>query len=421
MNALPHFARVWAADFEFAASTGERPCPVCLVAKELRTGQTLRLWQDHLQPLDAAPFDVGEDSLFVAYYAAAEMACFAALDWAAPANVLDLFAEFRNLTNGLATPCGGSLLGALAFFGLDGIGAIEKDDMRALVLRGGPWADDEKAAILRYCESDVVAVERLLGRMLPQIDKPRALLRGRYMKAVARMESCGVPTDAATLGVLRRHWSSLQDRLVALTDADYGVYEGRTFKTRRFEAWLAANAIPWPRLASGSLALDDDTFREMARLDQRVAPLRELRHSLSEMRLEDLAVGADGRNRCMLSAFRARSGRNQPSNSRFIFGPATWLRGLIQPAPDCGVAYVDWEQQEFGIAAALSGDDAMGRAYQSGDPYLEFAKQARAAPAHATKSTHGAVRDLFKACALAVQYGMGAESLAARLGQPARD
>src|SRR5262249_51851151 len=54
----------------------------------------------------------------------------------------------------------------------------------------------------------------------------------------------------------------------------------------------------------------------------------------------------------------------------------------------------------------------------SGDPYLAFAKQAGAAPQSATKATHKAVRDQFKACVLAVQYGMGAEALAQRIGQP---
>lgn len=57
-------------------------------------------------------------------------------------------------------------------------------------------------------------------------------------------------------------------------------------------------------------------------------------------------------------------------------------------------------------------------AYRSGDPYLAFAKQAGAAPADATKSTHKAVRDQFKACVLAVQYGMEANSLAQQIGQP---
>jgi hypothetical protein len=191
-----------------------------------------------------------------------------------------------------------------------------------------------------------------------------------------------------------------------------------TFSAARFAAWLSWNEIPWPWLESGALDLSDDTFREMARAYPAVAPLRELRHALSQLRLNDLAVGSDGRNRCLLSAFRARTGRNQPSNSGFIFGPSCWLRALIRPEPGRALAYVDWEQQEFGIAAALSGDERMREAYTSGDPYLAFAKQAGAVPATATKESHKAERDRFKVCALAVQYGMGERSLARKIGRP---
>jgi DNA polymerase I len=264
----------------------------------------------------------------------------------------------------------------------------------------------------------VAALARLLPVMLPHVDLPRALLRGRYMVAAARMERNGVPIDTETLRRLRDHWSDIQDQLIADIDANYGVFDGRTFKTDRFAAWLARNNIPWPRLESGRLDLSDDTFREMARAYPVVAPLRELRAALSEMRLSDLAVGRDGRNRTMLSAFRARTGRNQPSNTRSIFGPSVWLRGLIKPSPGYGIAYIDWQQQEFGIAAALSRDPLMMEAYRSGDPYLAFAKQAGAAPADATKATHKAVRDQFKSTVLAVQYGMGADALAQRIGQP---
>jgi hypothetical protein len=70
------------------------------------------------------------------------------------------------------------------------------------------------------------------------------------------------------------------------------------------------------------------------------------------MRLNKLP-GSDDRNRCMLSAF-AVTGRNTPSNTKFIFGPAVWLRFLITPPP-AGLAYIDYSQQEIGIAAALSG------------------------------------------------------------------
>jgi len=131
-----------------------------------------------------------------------------------------------------------------------------------------------------------------------------------------------------------------------------------------------------------------------------------------------LSVGPDGRNRCLLSPFQAKTSRNQPSNVRFIFGPSTWLRGLIKPTEGRAVAYIDYSQQEFGIAAVLSGDEAMMEAYRSGDPYLMFAKQAGAVPQDATKESHEQIRDQFKICALGVQYGLGDISLARQLGKP---
>ena len=110
-----------------------------------------------------------------------------------PARVLDLFVEFRCLTNGLPVPCGSGLIGALIYHGLDTIGASDKEEMRNLILSGGPWSSEEKAAIFDYCESDVRALARLLPAMLPRIDLPRALFRGRYMVAAARIERVGVP------------------------------------------------------------------------------------------------------------------------------------------------------------------------------------------------------------------------------------
>ena len=124
-----------------------------------------------------------------------------------------------------------------------------------------------------------------------------------------------------TLLRLKRHWRAIQDDLIAEVDADYGVFEGRTFRADRFARWLEHTGIPWPRLQSGRLDLSNDAFREAARAHPIVAPLRELRGSLSEMRLSDLAVGRDGRNRTLLSAFRARTSRNQPSNTRVHLRP----------------------------------------------------------------------------------------------------
>ena len=413
---MHRFREVWCGDFEFVANAGCRPEPVCFVAHEIKSGRILRLWRDQFGPVP--PFPTTADTLFVAFYASADLGCYRALGWPMPERILDPFVEFRARHNGISTVAGNSLLGALTQFGIDGIGSSEKAGMRELIMSGGPWSAQQQIDILDYCELDVIALARLLPAMLPGIDLPRALLRGRYMAAAAAMEHNGVPIDLEMLVRLRERWSSIQDQLITAIDTQYSVFEGRTFKADRFAGWLELNNIPWPRLESGRLDLEDDTFRQMARAHPAVSPLRELRSALSEMRLSDLAVGADGRNRTILSAFRSRTGRNQPSNSKYIFGPAVWLRSLIKPPPGHAIAYVDWSQQEFGIAAALSGDGAMLAAYQSGDPYLAFAKQAGTVPAGATKQSHGILRELFKQCVLAVQYGMEAELLALRIGQP---
>jgi hypothetical protein len=575
MTSLSAFRQVWLVDFEFTSPPGERPVPLCVVARELWTGRLDRAWLADTHP-SHPPYATDADALFVAYYASAELSCHLALNWPVPARILDLYAEFSTYTAGLPVPCGRSLLGALAAFGLDGLPAADKAEMRRLALRGGPYSREDQDALLAYCRTDVEALAALLPAMLPLIDLPRALLRGRYMAAVARMEWAGIPIDLETLERLRAGWGRIKHRLVADVDKAYGVFvpvgqreinpnsrlgaalmreatawgidphrladavdmvwaagrdanaeaykarkaarkatgltrrqidrledSGRDhshvrdldvvarelagelpalgvgegyasdggvddtdhaarlwdvlrnydeeskpkhhpdvlrqaaqlvydhgqggenyfgalrFSTERWAAYLAGKDIPWPRLPSGALALDDDTFREMARAyPAEVAPMRELRYALSQMRLHELAVGRDGRNRFMLSAFASKTGRNQPSTTKSIFGPSCWLRSLIKPAPGRAVAYCDWSAQELAIAAALSGDPVMQDAYRSGDPYIYLARKAGAVPADATKKTHSSEREAFKVVSLGVLYGLSADGLARKLAVP---
>ena len=417
VNWLGCYREIWLVDFEFRQPDGGLPEPHCMVALEFHTGRIIRLWNDELCSMSSTPFSTGSDVLFVAYLASAELNCFRALGWSIPQRILDLCVEFKNYTNGRQLPHGRGLLGALLYFGLPGIEAVEKENMRQLAIRGAPFTEQEKADLLVYCESDVIALKQLLTVMRSHLE-PQASLRGRYMAAVSAMETIGTPIDMTTYQRLLNHWGTVKHRIVERIDSRYGVYNGLTFKMDRFEAWLCRNGIPWTRLDSGRLALDDDTFRQMSKIYPEVSPLHEIRRMFSELKTLHLPVGADGRNRCMLSPFQSKTGRNQPSTTRFIFAPSTWLRGLIKPAEGQAIAYIDYSQQEFAIAAVLSGDEAMMKAYQSGDPYLAFAKQAGAVPLDATKESHKKIRDQFKQCALGVQYGMSDYSLARQLGQP---
>jgi len=124
--------RIWLVDFEFdfggSHEQGELPRPLCLVAREVRSGRMVRQWRSELGPQPPYPTDPGV--LFVAYYASAELGCHLALGWPMPARILDLYVEHRARYNGCPTGFGNGLVGALAAHGLDSIGAAEKDEMR---------------------------------------------------------------------------------------------------------------------------------------------------------------------------------------------------------------------------------------------------------------------------------------------------
>ena len=416
LTRLP-FRKIYAIDFEYFGSDGEIPNIVCMVVQNLRSGEVSRHWQDDLQKMKTPPFETGEDIALVCYFAPAEVQSMLAMGWGLDVSIIDLFAEFRCQTNGNPNVGRKSLVSALQFNGLDHLIPEEKDSMRDLILSGGPWSKGQRSAILAYCEQDVVALGPLLNAMLKRVpwsglQLNQGLLRGRYMKAVGAMQHRGIPFDLDLLNTLNANWDAIKLKLIAKVDTQYGVYVNGTFKEALFETYLSHKQIPWPRLDSGRLALDRDTFSNMSKRYPAVQPLHELRKTLGELKLNKLAVGRDSRNRTILSPFAAKTGRNQPSTTKFVFGPAKWVRGLIKPAEGMALAYCDWSSQEIAIAAALSGDELLWDAYHTGDPYLAFAIAAGLAPPDATKQTHKAIRNRCKAVVLGTNYGMSAYGVA---------
>jgi hypothetical protein len=295
-----------------------------------------------------------------------------------------------------------------------------KKSMRDRILQGPPFTEQEKRDILDYCEDDVRALVRLLPRLLPTIRSwPHVLLRGRIQWAIAKIEHRGPPIDLPLLTRLRRHWDGMRTDMVTELDP-FGIYEiaggVAHWRNERFEAFVAYYKLSWPRLASGKLCIDDETFREMAMLHPIVHPLRELRCSLSKLKLNSLAVGADARNRTPLWAFGAKTARCAPSTTKYVFGPAKWLRFNIVPPPGLALIHRDYQQQEVRIAAVESGDANLLAACESGDVYLSVAEQIGLLRASMDDEERTAVRDLAKIIVLSVQYGAGVYSLAALTG-----
>lgn len=411
------FQNIYAIDFEFFGNDGDVPTIVCMVIENIKTNKISRIWRDQLLKMKNPPFKMGENTLLITYFAPAEIQSMLALNWSTAFSIIDLFAEFRCETNGNPNITRKGLVNALSYCELSHLIPDEKEEMRSLILSGGPWTKNQCQDILKYCEQDVIALSPLLNAILKQnpwsdLRLNLALLRGRYMKAVGSMQHRGIPIDLEVLQNLDIHWEKIKIDLIETVNKDFGVYSDGVFKEVLFDAYLVQQNIVWPRLDSGRLMLDKDTFSSMSKRYTKVQPLHELRKTLSEFKLNKLAVGKDGRNRTLLSPFSAKTGRNQPSTTKFIFGPAKWVRGLIKPEIGMSLAYCDWSSQEIAIAAALSGDELLWKAYESGDPYIAFAIQAGLAPPEATKETHKDIRNRCKSVVLGTNYGMSAYGVA---------
>jgi hypothetical protein len=296
--------------------------------------------------------------------------------------------------------------------------------MRLRILQGGPFDIGEKQAILDYCCGDVAMTADLLAVMGQEINLPAALERGRYSKAVARMEWHGIPVDVPLLRALQVNWPEFRATLIADVENEhrYGIYvlkgDKYSFSMDGFERLLELEGLAdcWRRTTNGRPCLERDYLSQMASAYPRLLPLRALRKTLSNLRRLNPPVGSDGRNRSSIRPFAAKTSRNQPLTRDMVMCYPAWARSLMCAEPGHALLYVDLSSAEFGIAAALSRDQAMMADYTSGDPYLGLGKRMRLVPSHATKSTHGPQRERLKAVCLGTQYGMGALTLATRLG-----
>lgn len=431
-KALP-FQEIWVVDTEFYPGSGransgrggDRQTPVCVVAHEMRSGRTIRLWQDELGPFP--PYRLDASALFVSYAASAEFGTHIALGWGEPARALDVYVEFRHYLNDGSVKAGDrekgfyGLGGALSYFCEDSLDVTHKKDMRDRILDGPPFSARERLDILEYCESDVLALARLLPHIILTIRSlPHAMMRAKFQWATAQQEMRGVPIDLPMLSRIRSLWPAMQCDLVAELDRPFGIYEivdgVPHWRRERFEQFVLRNEMSWPRHDGGALDETDQTFREMEGKYPAIGPLRELRYSLSKLRLNDLQVGSDGRNRTPLWAYGTKTGRNTPSNSKYVFGPAKWIRSLITPPPGRALIHRDYSQQEVRIAAVLSGDTALLGACESGDVYTGVARQLGFIKEGMSADEIKAVRTMFKTVVLGIQYGMGAKTLAVRTG-----
>ena len=408
------YQEIWLYNFIFQRKGPVLTNPICLVGGELKSEKLIKIFQDDL---NNPPFEMGENNLFISYYTPNELHCHLSLEWSLPKNIIDLFPEYRCLTNGLVDAKQSSLSDALTWFNLSPIDETLKSTVESLLSRGEPWSQSDKQLFLDYGQAVLVAQFQLLEKMEDWIIGQLAtvLQRSRYMVAVTKMENYGVPIDTERYNILKDKWNDIRETLVLELKESFSPYDKSAFKIKRFEKYLESQDIPWSKTNTGRLNLTQETFAQMGEIYPQIKPYGRLKKSLSKLNKLELPVGSDGRSRCNLRPFMTTPGRNAPSSNKFIFNLPKWLRHLIKPRQGHGLAYLDWSYQEVGVAAALSQDSNLKRDYLSGDPYLAFAKKIGAIPLDATKESHASDRSQFKEVVLAILYGLSASNLSKRI------
>jgi len=421
------FRTIWHVDFEFREDANHLPIPVCMYAREERSGATISLWRDELLRLTHAPFDTGPDSVMVAFASNAELACFLALGWPFPTNVLDPYVENIVTINGNTAiwpppdeknrkgrP---GLLDALKLHDLPGCGRSkeEKERIRRMILDNEEYTPEQRREIQDYNKDDVDDTIALLEVLAPTIDVGRALFRGRYMAAVARMERVGLPIDSDYLNELVTMWDAIRLHYIQRDD-EFHLYDGANFVEARLWDLIEAKGWDWPRTKTGRYELTKKTIGKQATRYPELKSLARLRDQIAELRINKLVntIGPDGFSRCPLLPFWTITGRNQPSAKDKMFLPSLpkWLHGVLKPPRGMALVELDFVAEEPAIVAGLSGDPAMIADYQNGDVHWLFAVRAGLAAPDAAVDDR--IRDLCKPVCHGMNYGMTPYGIAAK-------
>jgi hypothetical protein len=434
-----NFGQIVVCDFEYEAAPGNLPNVLCMVAyvldENLQHVRTIRTWRGDFGP--APPFDIGDNSLFVAYSAWAELTCFKVLGWQFPKHVFDLHTAYLAASNILLPHDSDELRkkprkrlsDACRAYGIEGWERIDKGSI-AQDIGEGRWQEHGREAVFDYCEEDVCNSALLLraqlrphvdsgGHALPAADVERVLWWSNYSaKAVALIQAHGMPIDMALWNLVQENKAAVIGELLQQFDPSHGdedpIYtpEGE-WSYARFEQWLVrAGVTAWPRLESGMLNIKGDAFRLMYHVPG-IEGLHALRDSIGFIVKARLPIGRDGRNRPSLFPFGTATGRN--AHAKSLYNVHAGMRSFMVFPPDTIGAYLDWRTQEIGVAAAQSGDSALMAAYGSGDVYHALAVLCGLTddrdPIH-WKKHNPEVRQRMKQLQLGINYGMGVASLA---------
>ena len=419
------FKKIVVVDTEFQSDKSNSYCAkaLCAVYKDLNTDQTFKIWDYGHNNLAQHHFDF-EETLFVCFYATAEVGYFLKQLMGRPPYIFDCWTEYAKLYKGSREL---SLLAAATAYSYPNpISKEEKERFRNICINQNTWTKKEKEKILKYCEGDVLMNEYVFYKILNDLENicgndyeillEQALARGQIMACYAKVTHNGIPFDTALVDDFNNYWHLVKDSVIRKLNKELDLWdEDCKFSHNKFYKLIKNLDLlgEWPTTPRGKLKTNRETFELFDDYYPEVKKLKRIFNLLSATKLTEFTVSEDGRYRPYkgYGPFGTHTGRCTPT-SKWIFGTSKWARGFMKPAFGCAIVNLDFKSQEMFIAAVLSGDQKMLDAYNSGDIYMSTAILAGMAPADATKETHPEVRRIWKTIVLASNYGQGARGMA---------
>lgn len=340
--------------------------------------------------------------------------------------------------------------------------------MRDIIIRSDPVEiEAHREEIQAYCTSDIEYLPKLHEAMQLAVRSTygekvanQAEERARHAAATAVVEARGMPIDrdicerlgAAIPDIMHSGKTKVNDKfgqeiywpmhpVMGKKGKPLKLKQG-VFKVAKIGEWLKEQGIEdWEQTSRGP-SMQDKYLKSRMHLHPALRELRGFRRLAGDLKWLDTSrklkdgdrhfidrLGSDSRIRPYYGIYGTQTGRNAASAKTFPLAMSSGLRSMFRAPPGQTMFTLDYGGQEVAIAAMLSQDKAMQQAYESLDPYSDFAIRAGAMPtdefeeklkelgdrAAATKFMKGKypeIRQIYKGVVLGVQYGMGAEALA---------
>lgn len=414
-------------------------------------GGTLATFVVDLRRLDVLPA-VAEllrlPTCFVAHFAQAELICLFRLGLLEPRILWDTWVHEKALhlgrghkkyraardadDAGLAraaeeaeaeTEFSYALVSTCQRYGIEYPLAGEKERLQKSFLEhadGSPFTGEQ----VEYAAADAIAAARLYPAQVPEAVRTGILshlqvVEMPWVATNARMVWRGVRIDQQ---LCRRAAEACDGHLTRLSTklAEYGVPNVRSHPqlTKFFERLNLLDLFK----RDGKVSFDKDLLADFADRHPAIPLIRAARrvHDLrKEQVLTDELVGADGRVHPDHRHLGTHTGR-QTCRWPNLLGLGRVFRPLVVPDPGRGLGELDWSQIEVGIAAAVYGDAALVRMFNTGDVYSAMAQDFyrdrlteadRALPGGKFKKAHPNLRNRMKTCTLGLIYGLTAHGL----------